>query len=140
MNIENQVTSLELSKRLKDQAVKQTSYFKWEYGLDGHNEIFHSKDTSCGLEYCSAFTANELLELLPACIDTKQTQPFKFYSLKISKKNNNNPQYIVIYCYDENISTKNLCYDIYVSDKNLCNALAKMLIYLIENNLMELPK
>ncbi len=57
MNLSDQVTSLELSKKLHELVFKQNSYFKWEERQGGYKEIFHSKETSCAHEYYSAFTA-----------------------------------------------------------------------------------
>jgi len=70
MNLEQQVTSLALSKRLKELGVKQESIFFWSYYDDGH-----SKDKpgiafadNCNLSFMenlvSAFTVAELGQLL----------------------------------------------------------------------------
>ena len=71
MKLEQQVTSLALSKRLKELGVKQESIFFWSYYDDGH-----SKDKpgiafadNCNLSFMenlvSAFTIAELGERLP---------------------------------------------------------------------------
>lgn len=60
MKLEDQVTNLEISKKLKSLGVEQESYFYWE----GWNEsITHEEDGSFDDVY-SAFTVAELIELL----------------------------------------------------------------------------
>jgi len=56
--------SLDLAKRLKELNVPQNAYFKYELRSDGSFEIYHSKPTSCAHQYYSAFTSEELLELV----------------------------------------------------------------------------
>ncbi len=74
MTIENQVTSLELSRKLKDLRVKQDSYWMWvNYKLWKEPKIW-SSDLASGMkitclsgkrEYAySAFTVAELGEML----------------------------------------------------------------------------
>ena len=74
MKIEEQVSSLELSKELRKLGVKQDglySYFQydeWNVMLRGASEIF-SPNNECGYNkdnlICSAFTVAELGEMLP---------------------------------------------------------------------------
>lgn len=61
MKLENQVTSHEISKRLKELGVKQESLFYWEPQSNGIFEItrWYHKDS------ISAFTVAELGEMLP---------------------------------------------------------------------------
>lgn len=63
--------SLDLAKRLKGKGVKQDSLFYWT-GLDmeGITPSIIKGDTDT-LECISAYTANELLELLPIVINEK---------------------------------------------------------------------
>jgi hypothetical protein len=135
MNIEDQVTSLELSKRLYELEVKQDGFFSWYYqkhdeennfyyGKDGYFEIYYGVQfPSKGYLYYSAFTASELLELLPREID----DDIGFLQELILIKRN---QYYCVEYYTYN--------EIDQIDKNPSNALAKMLIHLIENNLWEI--
>ena len=115
MKIEDQVTSLELSKKLKELGVKQESYFKWEERDGGYLELYHSKETSCAHKYYSSFTTSELLELLP-----KEWIRIEFHGKK----------YYCFYYFmeEEKLELEDI----------LPNSLAKMLIYLIENNLLEI--
>lgn len=63
MKLEEQVTSLELSKRLKELGVKQESFFNWN---NGKLESDHVMKNYNGYENCiAAFTVAELGELLP---------------------------------------------------------------------------
>src|SRR3990167_9737514 len=77
MKLENQVTSLELSKRLKELGIKQDSLFWWiiptdsDYKANPKNKsvLIYEKelcrDGNCGHKPISAFTVSELGELLP---------------------------------------------------------------------------
>ena len=73
--IETKVTSLELSKRLKELGIPQISEFYWwtdRYGVGTDNNLNvqdHIPDNpKDGWRYCSAFLAEELGELLPPII------------------------------------------------------------------------
>lgn len=111
--IKHQLCSLELSKRLKELGVKQESYFCW-WQADN-------------LENYSAFTASELGEILP----------------KGTVLTNGNKTFWEI-CINIPIAENRLHFNKFVSDKiktvNEADARATMIIYLLENNLMELPK
>lgn len=68
MKLEQQVTSLEISKRLKELGVKQESYFIWVE--EGWRHIPFLSDRNHGyVGSCSAFTSSELGEMLPNCIE-----------------------------------------------------------------------
>jgi len=111
MKLEDQVTNLELSKRIKELGVKQESFFYYEFIT--LTEDYHiSWDNSSSKDNYSSFTASELLEMLP-----KYT-----YEIIVSLR------WIDIACEFLEISFK---------ADNLCNALAKMLISLIENKIIE---
>lgn len=120
MKIENQVTSLELSKKLKELGVKQESAFYWYFSIDDNkwkitdNELL--KDERW--EWCFAFTVAELGEMLP-----KHCKSFQAYN---TKKNN---KWWCEYSQYGVIDTK------YAETE--ANARAKMLIYLLENNLIK---
>ena len=65
MNLERQVCSLDLAKRLKELGVKQESYFAWcDCDLDGEFRIVNF-ETADGERRISAFSAAELGEMLP---------------------------------------------------------------------------
>jgi hypothetical protein len=140
MKLEGIVTSLELSENLEMVGVKQESLFYWNFSQ--HLEIDNSnisgnlelkkgeKRWEVGYKYrwidqvsaaapnlikeLSAFTAAELTEIIP-----KGTWLNVFnHSLEFQ------------------VQDKDL--GLVFADKNLANALAKMIIYLIENNLIKL--
>jgi len=121
MNLENQVCSLELSKRLKELGVKQSSLFFWTSGgVTSRLESLPILESNY-----SAFTVAELGEILPVGI----WNPKKCKS-------------IYLHCEPAN----RICYwlirygnDLYQEELTEANARAKMLIYLLENKLMELP-
>jgi hypothetical protein len=134
MELHKQVCSLELAKRLKELGVKQESFFHYlderEYeGEEDENgnpcdykiEIIQNADTLPGKEISllySAFTVAELGNILPNWFDSAKWNydiwVCRFMELKNDKKH---------HCFG-------------VSDADVR---AKMLIYLLENNLMELP-
>lgn len=131
MKLENQVTSLELSQLLKKLGVKQESYVSWcqvtkdiyekshEWELRRKTdlrliEMFEEEGRA---EIVSAFTVAELGEMLPLkrCFIDSQAKSFYFH------------------IEDERGFT------IYEEDAwSEADARAKMLIYLLENKLLEL--
>lgn len=129
MELINQVTSLELSKKLKSLNVKQDSLFyhvvgKHLYLGDGLMYLPHIiKENSVTLrDYYSAFTASELLEILPCYTNDAGC-------LKIQKHDvrDEGITYFVEYGYGGHES----------QDPILPNALSKTLILLIENKIIE---
>lgn len=136
MNLESQVVSLELAKRLKELGVKQESLYGWSLTNSKlkHNEVVLTcaqaithRLYNCHLQketYISAFTVSELFELLPLQIK---------YEGEI----------LELYCY----YGKNRCYVSYVFEgehieieeyaETEANARAKMLIHLLENGLIK---
>lgn len=151
-SLENQCCSLELAKLLKKLNVKQKSIFVWEYHDDKCYAIKYFPfslvpDSSIRFEIYPAFTASELLELLPNSICINDGTPFDNFNLIISKfrsmeknmsiQNNFKVNYE---CDTVSIETLHLPKRILnksIYDPNLANALAKMLIYLIENGLIK---
>lgn len=139
MTMRNHVTSIELSRRLKELGVPQKSLFywrAWENPISGivsestcpkdrwviyYHEDKHSK--SCDWE-CSAYLATELGEWLPAMIAGCPLEVLKGFIFEKSE---------VLYCaryYDAGIIGE--------TDINMSNSLAKMLIHLIENGIVNL--
>lgn len=125
MKLENQVVNLELSKRLKELGVKQESYFWWNGYVGGgmHHFKLENKRVSVGVEITySAYTVAELGEMLPE----------KYGSSKW------------IWDYGENKGLKHWICDQDFDDEipyqwseTEADARAKMLIYLLENKLIE---
>ena len=94
MNIEEQVTSLELSKKLKELGVKQESL--WYWWKAGH--IFVEEERYAGRQWeklASALTVTELGELLPRSIDGK-------WFLRIKPVKNNNDLWEINYIGKKN--------------------------------------
>jgi hypothetical protein len=121
MNLQEIVIDFEYAEKLKELKVKQESLCNY----DDFKHFFYSSEVGNIPENYSAFTSDELLEMLPDYIEFNL-----YYSwLKIGKyKKHNNYYYTVIYdSLKENIE-----------DIKFSNALAKMLIYLIENSLIKI--
>jgi hypothetical protein len=155
MNIESQVCSLELSKRLKELGVKQESLFYWCYIIKDEKfvlaiqyDILHlhknneyedlvvqvadeHPDYSDEVlkEHISAFTVAELGEILPRYVKLNQCE---FYYTQIPSQHLD--KWLIFYRSAFNSWTGQD-----QEDENEANARAKMLIYLLENKLMELP-
>ena len=137
MNLENQVCSLDLAKRLKKLGVKQESLFYWIYSpyitedftwvLMYRNENQINKFVN-NVEFISAFTVAELEELLPFYIQTQVTGSSSYdgkYYLKIEK---GVEDWLIGYVMDHKLPPL-----IALMRKNLTTAFAEMLIWLIEN-------
>jgi hypothetical protein len=164
MNIEEQVCSLELSKKLKELGVKQESFYHWHYQVYTHEDFKWKLIDSSKFSYItylskenfiSAFTVAELGELLPNCISIIENDElkkifsnFKFVTYKSVTVFENNefellttPVYVLNYICDSTNEMRNWIFDKLlikaIYDKNEANARAKMLIYLIENGLIK---
>lgn len=128
MTLENQVTSLEISKRLKNLNVKQKSLFYWEEavtkseGMEYAGVIFgENKANQYSTGVYSAFTVAELGEILSR----------RYERNAISAESSEVP----ICLGDEWVWYRDGEY--ILSDSNEANARGKMLIYLLENNLLK---
>ena len=124
MNIEKQLTNLELSKQLDNFGVKQESFFTWEVAFGTRSYLIwkdYNKcergvfDTADVRQYYSAFTVSELLKFFDYKIDLTITKFSDGYKIKTPKK---------FLIWQRKI------------DDNLANGLATMLIYLKKNNLL----
>lgn len=157
MNIEGQVCSLELSKRLKELNVKQESLYAYvlsEFGTI-NNESYENRiilthsEISNSPNKWSAFTSSELGEMLPNYVLSSDPEPFNGFRIYIEKfisveGNNKINNWIINYHCDtvevhgkQEFFVKKLTNNIY--DPNLANAMAKMLIYLLENGMIDNP-
>jgi hypothetical protein len=149
LTLSQQVTSLELSKRLDELGVKQESLFYW-INLDNDTFIWApGTEIIMGADNCeiydeiefkhSAFTASELLDLLPSHINTWLTTNINTWGLAIDANSIVTSEGIeklfsVTYAaYDKKLFNE-------YSDLNICNALATTIIHLIENKLLEINK
>jgi hypothetical protein len=151
MKIEDEVVSIDLSKKLKQLGVLGIfSLFRYDIHQSGcgHElKYFREPSESSGAVPTSAFTASELMELIPHNIDTKQNEPFNNFRFNMQRSvivegSCVIPTFIINYHCDtmqfrwgSTFSSMNLInHNIY--DKSLCDALAKTLIYLIEECLI----
>lgn len=133
MNLENQVTNLELSKKLEQLGVRQESLFYW------HRAIARNVDWAVTLgrgytseapadgENFSAFTVAELFDLIPGNTGTKRVGLY----FKLQKGMLGNLYYAQALDMQTNIER------FAQSSETATDALAKMLIYLLENNLIQ---
>lgn len=133
MNLESQVTSLELSKKLKQLGVKQESIFVWEYYDDQCHGIKYLPysvipDIYNKFQIYSAFTVSELGNILPKTLKDNLGDVFELHCCFDPKGG-----CYVFYVIDgEHIEHESKC------DYSEANARAKMLIYLIENGMVKL--
>jgi hypothetical protein len=145
--IENHVVNLDLSKQLYDLGIKKPSLFYWQledqsdiekyktewivlYGLD--ENIFRVEKS---IIY-PAYLATELLEILPYFINHKNDCPnyYLYISHAILDDVNKIKKYWIGYHSWVPFSEEKIPS---IDDELLPNALAKMLIYLVENKLVE---
>lgn len=139
MDIQDQVTSLELSEELLKIGINQESLFCWNYG----KVFLKGRILKPNKNKIPAYTAAELGEIVPKRITIKGTEPYDEYLLKIEKSTlvdirmNEELNYVINYetdiIYPSTIGRYLYkgCYD-----KNLANAMAKMIIQLKEEGLM----
>lgn len=144
MKLENQVTSLEISKRLKELGVKQKSYFRWQVWNDPQNgkkrkEIIRAGEYNFG-EVFSAFTVAELGEFLPKEIKkiTKYQNENQLEDFYLSfdfddsrKSDQKQVKYTYYYCGDS------MAFFSEIADTE-ADARGKMMIYLLENKLINI--
>src|SRR5437868_5642219 len=91
MKLEDQVTNLELSKRLKELGVKQESLFWWEFYISGDPELKRAGEQECiegesepwypSKDCISAFTVAELGEMLPKNIEDKESDELGYLEI-----------------------------------------------------------
>lgn len=111
MELEKQVCSFELAKRLKELRVKQESFYLWD-GVD--RDLHRSDDDQWLIDRCySAFTVAELGEMLPKNCRTRRSIDHK-------------DDWLV-----DSLSTDHMAHSPTEAD-----ARANMLIYLLENGLI----
>jgi len=133
MKLENQVCSLELANKLKELGVPQTSLYFWVQ-QKGQNPAVISRSKAKRIlswhkQIVSAFTSAELGEMLPYTIVAVA-----------SGEESKDTWYLAVNKAREwwNVEYSNLLNDIYTqaSEDTEADARAKMLIYLLENNLI----
>jgi len=136
MKINKQVTSLELSRKLKELGVKQESFWYWKSRsylgvvrsilVEGIPEL---KDRA---GFFSAFTVAELGEMLPDNLVSSGMNDGKWFCVYGPRENGDD--------MPDSIWEDKEKYEfgyMTIGDKTEANARAKMLCYLIENNLLK---
>ncbi len=134
MKLQDQVTSLKLSKKLKSLNVKQESLFYWVNCIAGIEGIrkwrleqpkdVEDFDTASENKVFSAFTCSELGEMLPLKVEGERLQLWR---------EKDRESWDVAY---NTCPTSNGKQEIWEQAKTEASARAKMLIYLLENNLI----
>lgn len=146
MTLEQQVSNLELSKKLKELGVEQEgSFFAWWERYRNTPLLTYKQFKQTPLyKRTSAFTVAELGEMLPLFIDGewysapvnkgKGTKRYKLYFAK-----NEHDEYFVEY-QEWSLRTQD-AYELLIqrSADTEADARATMLIYLLENKLITLP-
>jgi len=118
MKLEQQVVSLELAKRMKELGFEQSSLFYWDDGDGREDQLNYSPDVPLR-ELVSAYTVAELGEMLPShYASSKAGYGGEFLCGELSKNGGYERQY--------------------KHDYTEADARAKMLIYLLENKLIDL--
>lgn len=85
MKLENQVTSLELSKKMKELGAPQESLFYWTGYYNGNSDIdFGRPKDSNKYNIYSAYTVAELGEMLPNKINQPDTRWVYFLKSDVS--------------------------------------------------------
>lgn len=124
--IENHVVNLELSKRLYELGFKKDSIFSWNYEKDQNKwQIWWNEFQQDYPKQIPAYFSTELLEILPVFIKVWEENNY----LRILKSS--------IEDYQVEYSRAGYDFSCIEHDESLPNALAKMLIHLIEKKLME---
>lgn len=129
MKLELQVVSLKLSKHLKELGVKQESLFWWQNyrAINAPWELNDKCDSDMpdGFQ-CSAFTVAELGEMLPARISLKNDRfTVEFQTIKFPNK------WVSGYWMVEGLTWQ------FAKEADTeANARAEVLIYLLENKLI----
>ncbi len=126
MKLENQVTSLDISKRLKELGVKQESYFWWSWYNNAEAkfwEVIRGRGNEA--EY-SAFTAAELDDIL-----------FNLPDMSVSICKRSKKIEVRATSIPRGIGAAVLPPIYLEKDEHLADARGKMLIYLLEQGLIK---
>ena len=143
---EQEVVSLDLSKKLEELGLPQQSLFYWEVPReqrkvhDGVIQIVNELPGKGNVRsrfffYYSAFTAAELKELLPPSIPLYKDS-LDSADLRITREYNSSTQTINEWCcWYQRPDTGSALVEQF-GGSSMTDALAKMLIYLLENRLL----
>jgi hypothetical protein len=143
---EQEVVSLDLSKKLKELGAPQESQLYWEIPRDQrriHNGAIPLVNELPGKEnvrnrffdYYSAFTAAELRELLPPSIPLYKDS-LDSADLRITREYNSSTKTINEWCCWYQRPDNGSALIEQFGGSSMTDALAKMLIYLLENRLL----
>lgn len=158
MKLTDQVINLEFAKQLKELGMEQKSIFVWEY-LDenAYGVKYYPYSIVPGvlnnIQLYSAFTASELMDMLPLSVDIKTNEPFNHFrfnmsmftlvdkvgengELTLSRNYAINYHCDTYFAEDNYFNTRQL-FEHNIFDTNLANALAKTLIKIFEEGYME---
>ena len=128
MELQQQVTSQEISIKMKDLGITEPSIFYRDYRGSKDNEIEMNKEPYFNPDNVNAYTVAELGEMLPQILKIKGIKYQLFISVGLDK------QWFVVYAnekdYHDNAPIK------FMMCHHEADARAKMLIYLKENNLL----
>ena len=141
MELKDQVVSLDLAKALKEAGVKQESLFYWFFDAHSFKPNWYidlRNSTYSEEKRMSAFTSAEVGEWLPMDLSLLNTTPprgiFGFRTKKVS----DGSLWRIAY-YKKNPKEKNrILHE--VSDKNEAKARGQMLLYLIQQGLIQMSK
>ncbi len=135
--LEKQVCSLELAKRLKELGVKQESLFYYAIYKRKLNPVYRNQLILDGVSLeglLSAFTVAELGGMLPPDTDSGKTKQGDFICYTCDDEDGGTWHY-------ENAEKIGKEFDSHgEANANEANARAKMLIHLLENKLIKVPK
>lgn len=134
MQLEKQVVSLELARRLKELGVRQESLFSWLYADVRSGDMWYvdltDKEHMIELPEYSAFTVAELGKLLPKKVIWKKRKTPFFLSISWDYVSNK-------WRYSYANQKANECIEMFFEETE-ADARAKTLIYLLENKLITL--
>ena len=138
MKIIQQVTSLLLSKKLKELGVSQVTLFSWQISSDGIPVINISFMGEINCEDFSAFTSAELGFLMP--YSYMKNGKLHFIETTAGHTDHDYCTVCSSHFYETERDSNAIVGDDFDGEGNEADARAMMLIYLIENNLIEVKK
>ena len=125
-NIEDQVVSVEVAKRLKEIGVEQESLFYW---ASGSLLFFEKVDWSNADNTYSAFTVAEMIEKLPAIIEDGKVE--YWLRVEVVAVGGGNTTWLVEYASASNEILG------YVVKTKLADAVGEMRLWLVKNGYVE---
>ena len=140
MELKKQVCSLELAKRLKELGVKQESAFAWTADMETPDTKWRLWSSGAIEEWvgpwrAAAFTVAELGEMLPPYISIGDDSLGEKVEVRTLTSDHSKGKWDV--WYEGVDGNDERCDWYYQTDGNEADARAKMLVYLLEHNLMD---